>query len=513
MTEEGASGRKGRAGTAASPLPAPRTTCIRKAAWLIAWDPVRADIEYLRDVDMAFAGPDILHIGTHYDRPVDHEIDGRDLMVVPGLINAHFHSTATMIRKGITQDSCNYHLPSFYQCVNLLQPPDGAKAATTAFGVGRLLKGGTTTMVDWVAPYDGWLDVLAASGARVYAAPFFTSATWSVHRHRELEFHWLEDGGRALYDKALDQMERAESHPSGRLGAMVAPSELEACSADLLRESAGLARQTGRPFHVHVAESAREFRYFTRQYGMTPVQWAAEIGLLGRNCALGHGIFLDHHSQLRWPTRRDLSLIAESGTTVTHCPAVFALHGDGMEALGDYLAAGINVALGNDTFPHGMLDEMKCAIMIARLQSGRDFGRPTHPAPKVASLGAGEVLKSATVAAADYLGRPDLGRLAPGCKADFFTVDLTDPDMMPVRDPLRSLIYSAGDRAVRDVYVDGAKVVADGRLLTLDLNAIALEVQRAQPQMESRVAGAPDACGSTALDMWPMSMPVGTPET
>lgn len=512
MIEDGAQRRHGLRGAGTSSPPA-RTTCIRKAAWLIAWNGVRGDIEYLRDVDMAFAGSDILHIGSHYDQPVDHEIDGRDLMVVPGLINAHFHSTATMIRKGITQDSCNYYLPSFYQSVNLLQPPADAKAATTAFGVCRLLKGGTTTVVDWVAPYDGWLDVLAASGARVYAAPFFTSATWSVHRHRELKFHWLEDGGRALYDKALEQMELAEAHPSGRLSAMVAPSELEACSRELLCESAELARQTGRPFHVHVAESAREFRDFTQRYGVSPVQWAAEIGVLGKNCAIGHGIFLDHHSQIQWPTRRDLALIAESGTTVTHCPVVFALHGDGMEALGDYLDAGINVALGNDTFPHGMLDEMKCAIMIARLQSKHDFGHPTHPAEGVRSLGAGEVLKTATVAAADYLGRPDLGRLAPGCKADFFTVDLTDPDMMPVRDPLRSLIYSAGDRAVRDVYVDGVKVVESGRLLTVDLNEIARKVQRAQPDMEAGVAGAPDADGCSALEMWPMSLPVGSPET
>ena len=483
-------------------------TCVRQADWLVAWNSERNDIEYLRGADMAFRDGAIIHVGGHFTGRVDHEIDGRRLLVVPGLINAHYHSTVTMIRKGITQDSRNYLLPAFYQNVNILQPPAGTKAAATAFGIGRLLKGGTTTLMDWIAPYDGWLDTLASSGARVYAAPFFTSADWSVAHHRVLQYHWLPDGGHALFDQAQAVMDAAESHPSGRLSAMVAPSELEATTPDLLRQSFELARATGRPFHVHAAESAREFAEFVARHGMSPIQWAAEMGLLGPNSAIGHGIYLDHHSHLHWPTRRDLPLLAESGTTVTHCPTAFAMHGEGMEALSDYLAAGVNVALGNDTFPHDMLQEMKAAVLISRLQSGRDAGRATHPFMQTWSLGAGEILRAATVGAADYLGRPDLGRLAQGCKADFFTVDLTHPDMMPVHDPLRSLIYCAGDRAVRDVYVGGNPVVTEGELLPLDLGKHAAELAMAQAPMCAAVAERPDAAGRSADELWPLSLPI-----
>lgn len=319
------------------------------------------------------------------------------------------------------------------------------------------------------------------------------------------------DGGHDLFDKAQAVMEAAEAHPSGRLSAMVAPSELECTTPDLLRRSFELARQTGRPFHVHAAESAREFTEFVARHGMSPVQWAAEMGLLGPNSAIGHGIYLDHHSQLRWPTRRDLSLLAETGTTVTHCPTTFAMHGEGMEALSDYLAAGVNVALGNDTFPHDMLHEMKVAVLVSRLRSGQDFGRATHPSAQTWSLGAGEILRAATVGAADYLGRPDLGRLAPGCQADFFTVDLSHPDMMPVHDPLRSLIYCAGDRAVRDVYVGGRPVVAQGEVLSLDLGEHAATLAGAQEPMCAAVAGKPDAAGRSAAELWPLSLPIANP--
>ncbi len=484
------------------------TSCIRQAEWLIAWDPARNDFNYLRGADMVFRGNTILHVGGHFSGPVDHEIDGRQRLVVPGLINTHYHSTVTMIRKGITQDSCNYLLPAFYQNVNILQPPQPARAAATAFGIGQLLRGGTTTLMDWVAPYEGWLDTLASTGARVYAAPFFTSAEWSVGEHRQLRYHWRSDKGHALFDLAQAVMDAAEAHPSGRLAAMVAPSELEATTPDLLRQGRDLARRTGRPFQVHAAESAREFAEFMTRHGMSPIQWAAQLGLLGENSAIGHGLYLDHHSGLRAPAHRDLALLAESGTTVTHCPTSFAAQGEGMESLSDYLSSGVNVTLGNDTFPHGMLQEMKIAVLVSRLKSRHDFGRATHPSGQSYSLGAGEILKSATAGAADYLGRPDLGRLAPGCKADFFTVDLTHPDMMPVHDPLRSLIYCAGDRAVRDVYVDGAQVVAEGRLLTLDLGELAATLAMAQGAMRDAVATRPDAAGCAADQLWPLSLPV-----
>ena len=74
-----------------------------------------------------------------------------------------------------------------------------------------------------------------------------------------------------------------------------------------------------------------------------------------------------------------------------------------------------------------------------------------------------DLFEAATIGGARALGRDDIGRLAPGCRADLVLVDVTHPMMRPAHDPVRSLIYAAGDRAVRAVYVDGQKVVENGQ--------------------------------------------------
>ena len=77
-----------------------------------------------------------------------------------------------------------------------------------------------------------------------------------------------------------------------------------------------------------------------------------------------------------------------------------------------------------------------------------------------------DIFNAATIGGARALLRDDIGRLKVGAKADLVLVDIKHPSMMPMREPLRSLLYVAADRAVRDVYVDGVRVVADGRAST-----------------------------------------------
>ena len=104
-----------------------------------------------------------------------------------------------------------------------------------------------------------------------------------------------------------------------------------------------------------------------------------------------------------------------------------------------------------------MMEEMRKAAMLARI-AARD----------ITAVTTADLFHAATVGGATALLRDDIGRLAPGKKADIVLVDLECPRMQPARDPLRSLIYHAADRAVRDVFVDGQQVVAGGRVLTLD---------------------------------------------
>jgi len=103
--------------------------------------------------------------------------------------------------------------------------------------------------------------------------------------------------------------------------------------------------------------------------------------------------------------------------------------------------------------------------------------------------------------------RVDLGKLAPGAKADIVRIDVTHPDMMPARDPLRSLIFHAADRAVRDVYVDGVKVVDRGRVLALDRAGALDRLAEAQRRMEVAVPER-DARRRRSAEISPLSLPV-----
>ena len=103
--------------------------------------------------------------------------------------------------------------------------------------------------------------------------------------------------------------------------------------------------------------------------------------------------------------------------------------------------------------------------------------------------------------------RDDLGRIAPNKKADLVLIDLTVPQMRPARDPLRSFVYHAGDRAVRDVFVNGRQVVADHKVLTLDQDDAADRLSEAQGRMMERVQER-DYRGRSAEEIAPLSLPL-----
>jgi cytosine/adenosine deaminase-related metal-dependent hydrolase len=198
---------------------------------------------------------------------------------------------------------------------------------------------------------------------------------------------------------------------------------------------------------------------------------------------------------LHWHSHEDLNLLADSGTSVAHCPSPFARYGHGMEDFGRYRRAGVNIGIGTDVAPHNLIEEMRLAAIVARIL-----------AENIKTTSTAEVFRAATAGGAAALGRDDIGRLAPGAKADLVLVDLKNPFMMPARDPLRSLIYTAADRAIRDVYIAGEQVVRNGKVLTLN-HAGALEtLTEAQKRMLSG-ARQRDYKGRAADEVIPLSLP------
>ena len=472
------------------------TTCIRQAAWVAAWDKAQDRHVYAKDVDVAFTDDRIVHVGADYTGPVERAIDGAELFVMPGLIDLHSHPSTEPGYKGIREEHGvrSMYMTGLYERLLAFRLDEDGQRAAAEIAYADLLQSGVTTLCDLTGPFDGWVELLARSGLRGVVAPGYASARWLLESDHELKYVWDEDAGRRGMDQALQVIEAAERDPGGRLSGMIFPAQIDTCSEELLRDSMALAQETGRPFTTHAAQSVIEFNEIVRRHGLTPVQWAAEIGVLGPHCVLGHGMFIDSHSSLRWHTEKDLDLLAATGTSVAHCPTPFARYGDKMEDFGRYLRAGVNLGIGTDVAPHNLIEEMRWALVLSHVAA-----KDIHTALT------SDVFHAATVGGAKALLRDDLGRLAPGMKADLVVVDCAEPAMMPVRDPLKSLIYPAADRAVRDVYVDGRQVVGDGRVLTLDPAAAAGRLAEAQRRMCEQVP-THDYAGRTAQAIAPLSL-------
>ena len=472
-------------------------TVVRNAAWVVAWDAAKESHVYLRDADIAFDGGTISQVGGRYEGAAAVEIDGRDRLIIPGLVNIHTHPTSEPLRKGLTDEtrSPNFWHSSLYEFLPVLANDRDGAIASMQVAMAELLMSGVTTVADLSIPFDGWLDTLAESGIRAVAAPMFRDARWFVAEGKRVEYDWDEGAGREAFTEAQRLIELARQHPSGRLSGMVCPAQIDTCTADLIRDASDYAQERQLPFQIHAAQSVNEFHEMIRRHGVTPIHWLKDIGGLGPHTIIGHAIFLDHHPWLHWTSRNDMDILRETETTVAHCPTVFMRRGISLRSFGDYRRAGINLGIGTDTYPHNFLEEMRSVGNFARVAM-----------ETVDDLETRDVFEAATVGGTKALGRDDIGRLAPGCKADFVSVDVKDPSMMPLREPLRSLIFVAADRAVRDVYVDGEQVVADGKVLNIDLQAASEALEAAQQRSMAQVPDR-DWAGRSAEELAPMVLP------
>ncbi|MDP6690531.1 MAG: amidohydrolase family protein [Alphaproteobacteria bacterium] len=472
-----------------------KTTVIRKAAWVVAWNEAGNGHHYLRDVDVAFTGNQISHVGGAYEGACDEEISGRELMVMPGLINIHSHPTSEPLRKGITDEtlSPNFYHSSLYEYLTIFNNDEEGTPPCHKVAMAELLQSGCTTIVDYSMAFDGWLDLLAEAGIRACVAPSFREAPWYTKDGHLLEYDWSDkERGPKGFEASKRTIDLANQHPSGRLTGMLAPAQIDTLSGKLLQQAHAYAEERNLPYQIHAAQSVNEFIEIVRRHGCTPIRWMDKLGVLTDRTIIGHGIFLDHHPWLHWSTQDDLALLAERGATVAHCPTVFMRRGIALNTLGGYLRAGVNIGIGTDTYPHNILDEMRNAGTVARAVAGT-----------VADLKTSDVFDAVTIGGAKALRRDDIGRLKVGAKADLVLVDLKAQAMRPVREPLRSLLFVAADRAIRDVFVDGQQVVRDGRCLTIDLDAELEALEAAQQRSMTRVPSI-DYAGRTADELSPM---------
>jgi len=468
-------------------------TLIRCADWVIAWDNELGRHYYLRNADLAFSGSSVIFIGKAYSGRADRIIDGSDRMIIPGMINIHSHLSGGNIDKGVLDEAGAPALygHALYTHSPLLrtEPEDAVPAASAALC--ELMKSGVTTVVDISGAYPQWLDLMGESGMRAVLGAGFRQARWINRNDCRVEYEWDEQAGWDGLERALEICKAAEKHPSGRLSGLIIPSQADTCTAELIKTAFMEAEKRDLPFQIHAAQSMVEFYEILRRHGISPVQWLDSLGVLDSRTILGHCIYLDQHSWSPLRTEKDLPLLAERGVTVAHCPTVFGRTGMTMESAGRYMRAGVHLGIGTDSFPYNMLEEIRHAAVYSRIVSGNVYDLQT-----------GDLFTAATVHGARAVGRNDIGRLAPGAKADFAVIDTSHPLMRPLHEPLRNLIYVAAERAVRDVFIDGRQVVEEGRVLTLDYETAHSRENEAQRRSVEQV-GEIDTRGRTIEEVAP----------
>jgi 5-methylthioadenosine/S-adenosylhomocysteine deaminase len=235
-----------------------------------------------------------------------------------------------------------------------------------------------------------------------------------------------------------------------------------------MRDAKAAARELHVPIFTHAGGNLVEFHRILGEYRKTPVHYLADIGFLDEMTLLGHVVFTTAHPWSVYPYGDDLHILAETGATVGHCPYKYAKMAMTLHSYQRYLDAGVNVALGTDTYPMNFIAEMRWAGVLTRVAEG-NF-QSGHPR---------DIFNSATLGGCKFIQRQDLGRLAPGAKADMLLINLEHMASAFYHDPIKALIDFGDSRDIDTVIVDGKTLVEHGRSLVYDEAEVYAQARRA----------------------------------
>jgi cytosine/adenosine deaminase-related metal-dependent hydrolase len=451
-------------------------TTLYRAGCIVAFQD--GEHRILRDGFLVTDDDRISHVGSSYDGPVDRVVDVPDRIVTPGFINTHAHLDESPIDKSVQEDVGNrqFWLTGLIEILPTEMAgldDDGARACVD-YSLIELARTGTTTVVQMGGVAEYAADAIEASGLRGYVAPMYRSGRWFTPDGKRVDYEWAPDDGRAAFENAVGFAERLRGRADGRLQGLLAPAQVDTCSEGLLRDSKAAADALDVPISLHASQGVWEFQEMTRRHGRTPVEWLSDLGFLGPRTLLGHAVFLSGNSWVNF-AGDDLGLLAASGTSVSYNAWCFIRRGLVMESFPSYVEAGVNMCLGTDTAPQSMIESLRWTAIAGKVAARRTDVSTAR-----------QVFDAATVNGAAVLGRPDLGRIAPGAKADLLFWRADGFTMTPLRDPIRNLVYYAQPSDLADVLVDGRPVVEDGAVLGADVDAASRAVQRAAERMWER---------------------------
>ena len=403
--------------------------------------------------DIAVADGRIVAVGTIPPEPDDVVVNCDGDIITAGLVNTHHHLYQWMTRGRAVGCGLFGWLVELYPVWGRLSVADVRAAALV--GLGELAATGCTTASDhhYLVPrgddtvFDAIVDAASEVGIRLHLSR--GSMDLGESRGGLPPDHVVEDRDAIL---ASTESVIARHHDGEMVHVTVAPCSPFSVTPELMVESAELARRHGLRLHTHLCETVEEQQHCLERFGRRPVEMLDEWGWVGDDVWLAHGIHIDDGEMAR---------LGAAGTGVAHCPSSNARIAAGMCRATDLRAAGCPVGLGVDGVASnevgGLFPELRQALYTARLREMRPD-----------ALMPGDVVEMGTRGGARCLGMDDVGSVQVGMRADLAV--WPGDDLGDIADALTALVLGP-DRRVRYLFVEGRRVVADGRLTGTDLSA------------------------------------------
>jgi cytosine/adenosine deaminase-related metal-dependent hydrolase len=426
--------------------------------------------EIARDVSIVVNGSTIEDVVTGRQRGAlsgIHRVDARGDFVSPGFISGHTHAAGGTTTRGIIEAGRSFARP--LELVEALS--DEEIDALTAFNVAELLRSGCTTHVEQslsLRQAESYVRIAKRFAARGYPGGMIPGIA-------RLFPIWFRPNDQALFDSVpgtlaeiqanLEFGRRNNGIEDGRIRPMMAPHATDTQTPETMRAIAAAAAELGNGVHIHLAQSANETNTVRRLWGVTPAQWCADLGLMDGP------FFGAHMSGLDFAV--DPPVLNAHGAVYSHCPSAGGA-GGGTQPYPEALASGMNVNIGIDTHSNDYVENLKLAVLYG--QARHSLIAATSPVP-LRRPDMWMAIDGATRVAAAGLRRGDLGRIAPGAKADLVTIDVSGPlvgtGTLPP-EPLNNLLYAHG-LSVRHVFTDGRVQVYEGRFVAEDFARISRE--------------------------------------
>ena len=358
---------------------------------------------------------------------------------MPGLVNAHTHVAMTLLRGYADDKPLTPWLEEDIWPLEAHLTAEDVRAGTE-LGLVEMIRSGTTGFVDMYFFMDEVAEAVATAGLRALLGRGIITANKD------------EADAREDVEAAFDFAAAHDGAADGRVATAVMPHSLATVDEPYLDEIADRAREAGRPIHYHANETLdHQVEPVVEAHGERPLAYAAGLGLLGEDVLLAHCVHLSDG---------EIDRVVETDTGVVHCPASNAKLASGMAPVQRLLDAGVRVGIGTDGAASNndldVFDEVRDATMIGKLAAGDATAVP-----------AGAAVSMATAGGAAIAGLGD-GRLAPGGAADLIVVDLEAPHLTPGHDLVSHLAYAVRGSDVRHTVCDGAVLMRDREVLTLD---------------------------------------------